>query len=481
MFPAITSSNPHSVRSSIEVLQNAVLVAVAAGVDEAVAMGQIRQVGPEDQVDLGVHEHQVLPALECGDREAGGGADAVRRLDEHVRALALGEEHAVAAHGDRAASRAAADRGPSRRRCRRAPSSSRRPGPLELDVRDADTPDAGGAVALVEETLAHRACAHDDDADLVVERIEAAEDPAHETCPRDRSSGLRRRTRLRGLDGLRPGGHEAWSGTPTRRPPRLSPPCTRKSGVTFTLPAATCLAISIAVTPCAPTALFCSSYAFAVDSPMARIRAPSASPLARIPLASPSARSRTDSAFAFGEADRLLLVLLGDLDADLGLDEVLLLVGLGAGLLGRDARLLGLLLLLVHRELLLGDDLLRLRVHQLLRQLDLADQHRDALDVVLLELDARALLGLPLLLLAVLEEVHRRGGRRLVAERGVDHRVDDVHDQVVDRADLGDHVRRLVRPHPDDDLDRDARSRSRRARPPAAGRSGSPWSRPSRS
>src|SRR5207247_568624 len=52
----------------------------------------------------------------------------------------------------------------------------------------------------------------------------------------------------------------------------------------------------------------------------------------------------------------------------------------------------------------------------------------------------------------VLHEIHRLGRRSLVAERGVDHWVDDVVDEVLDGPNLCDHQGSLVGADADDDL-----------------------------
>ena len=43
--------------------------------------------------------------------------------------------------------------------------------------------------------------------------------------------------------------------------------------------------------------------------------------------------------------------------------------------------------------------------------------------------------------------------RCLIAERRIDHGVNDVQDQIFDGTDLRDHIGGLVRPDADDDLD----------------------------
>ena len=96
---------------------------------------------------------------------------------------------------------------------------------------------------------------------------------------------------------------------------------------------------------------------------------------------------------ALGQNDGLLFLLVGYLDADLGLDQFPLLVGGGPGLLGGDPGGLGLLLHGEHLLLLFGDDPLGLGLHELLGQIDLTDEHGDALHVVLLQVDPGAARG----------------------------------------------------------------------------------------
>jgi hypothetical protein len=129
----------------------------------------------------------------------------------------------------------------------------------------------------------------------------------------------------------------------------------------------------------------------------------------------------------------------------------LLVVGARPRLLKLDALLLGLALRVVPVLALLGQNLLRLRLHQLFGQADVADEHVDDINVVLQQVRAHSRLGPLLLLVPVLQVCHRRRLARLVAEDRVNQRVHDVPNQPVNRADLGDHERRVFGLHAEDD------------------------------
>jgi hypothetical protein len=76
-----------------------VLVAVATGVNLASLVCQLHQVRAEDQVNLGIHENEVLVVLECGHGEPAGFGDGACRLDQHIHALKSGENLSIRAHG----------------------------------------------------------------------------------------------------------------------------------------------------------------------------------------------------------------------------------------------------------------------------------------------------------------------------------------------------------------------------------------------
>ena len=110
-------------------------------------------------------------------------------------------------------------------------------------------------------------------------------------------------------------------------------------------------------------------------------------------------------------------------------------------------------LLLVLLLLLDGDLLLRLRLEELLVDLDVGDQQALHLDVVLRELLPGGLQRLLLQLGTAVHELHGCLLARLVAERGVDQRVRDLLDQVMDRAEPGDDGGRVRRRYADDQPD----------------------------
>src|SRR5262245_39136284 len=163
---------------------------------------------------------------------------------------------------------------------------------------------------------------------------------------------------------------------------------------------------------------------------------------------------------AFGLGLALFGAAAGDLDADRGLHQRLLVVGVRAGLLQLDAFGFGLALRVEHFLALLGQNLLGLRLHQILRQADVADQHVDHVHVVFQQVYADAGLGAFLLLVAVLQISHRRRFRSLVAEDRINQRVHHVLNQPINRTDLGDHERRVFGSDPEDDANFELHSKA---------------------
>ena len=110
-------------------------------------------------------------------------------------------------------------------------------------------------------------------------------------------------------------------------------------------------------------------------------------------------------AFAFGLA--LLCALGRDFDADGFGHEVFLFVRIRFGLLKLNALIFGLALRVVHVLLLLGENLLGLRLHQLFRQMYMADQNVDDIHVILQKLRAHLCFRALLLFVTILQVGHR--------------------------------------------------------------------------
>src|SRR5215213_741285 len=150
----------------------------------------------------------------------------------------------------------------------------------------------------------------------------------------------------------------------------------------------------------------------------------------------------------FALAFRLALLgsLAGDLDSDGDRHQIPLIVGLRPGLFELDAFLFRLALSVEHILSLLRQYLFRLRLHQLFRQVDVADKDVDHIDVVLEQVRAHSRLRPLLFLVAVLEVGHGGGFGSLVAEDRIYQRMHHVLYQPVDGPDLRDHKGRVLRP-----------------------------------
>ena len=124
--------------------------------------------------------------------------------------------------------------------------------------------------------------------------------------------------------------------------------------------------------------------------------------------------------------------MFGDRDADFGLDQRVLLIGLRLGLLKLDASLLRLLLRIEHRLALLGEVLLLRGLHQRFGQVNVGDHHRNHLDLVRRKIVANGALGGGLLFGAILLIRNRRRLRDLRSEDAVDLRMNHIGLEVRD-------------------------------------------------
>src|SRR5215510_320610 len=144
---------------------------------------------------------------------------------------------------------------------------------------------------------------------------------------------------------------------------------------------------------------------------------------------------------AFTLSFALLRALAGDLDAYRSRHQIALIVRLSLGLFELDAALFCFSLCVEHILPLFSKDLLSLSLHQLFRQMNVADQHIDHVDVILQQVRTNARFGTFLFFVTILQVSHRGRFRRLVSEDRIDERMHHVLYQPVDRTDLSDHKR----------------------------------------
>ncbi len=139
-----------------------------------------------------------------------------------------------------------------------------------------------------------------------------------------------------------------------------------------------------------------------------------------------STRLRDVMRFAFTLRLTLLGAFARDFNADGRGHQIALIIGLRLGPLQLNAFLFGFALCVVHVLALLSQNLFGLRLHQLFRQMNVADQHVDYVNVILQQMRAHASFGTFLFLVPVLQISHRGRLRRLIAKDRINQRMHDV-------------------------------------------------------